>query len=231
MKGGTPAIPANPLETRILLLRDQRVMLDADLAAIYGVSTRVLNQAVKRNRDRFPEDFMFRLTEAEKVKVITVCDHLRRLRFSPSLPHAFTEHGAIMLASVLNTPTAVQASVHVVRAFVRLREVLATHKGLARRLEELEKKYDAQFKVGLRRHPPIDGSTDQAAAPNRFQGRRRATALSGETAGATSSRVNGENGFCYVCGANPGWRRLWPNGASFPWSASRARFLSFEGTK
>ena len=147
MKGGTPAILAKPIETRILLLRDQRVMLDADLAAIYGVSTRVLNQAVKRNRDRFPEDFMFRLTEAEKVKVITVCDHLRPLRFSPSLPHAFTEHGAIMLASVLNTPTAVQASVHVVRAFVRLREVLANHKSLARRLEELEKKYDAQFKV------------------------------------------------------------------------------------
>ena len=147
MRGGTPAILAKPIETRILCLRDQRVMLDADLAAIYGVSTRVLNQAVKRNRDRFPEDFMFRLTEAEKVKVITVCDHLRPLRFSPSLPHAFTEHGAIMLASVLNTPTAVQASVHVVRAFVRLREVLATHKGLARRLEELEKKYDAQFKM------------------------------------------------------------------------------------
>jgi hypothetical protein len=147
MKGGTPAILAKPIEMRIVLLRDQRVMLDADLAAIYGVSTRVLNQAVKRNRDRFPEDFMFRLTEAEKVKVITFCDHLRPLRFSPSLPHAFTEHGAIMLASVLNTPTAVQASVHVVRAFVRLREVLANHKGLARRLEELEKKYDAQFKV------------------------------------------------------------------------------------
>jgi hypothetical protein len=94
MRGGTPAILAKPIETRILFLRDQRVMLDADLAAIYGVSTRVLNQAVKRNRDRFPEDFMFRLTEAEKVKVITACDHLRPLRFSPSLPHAFTEHGA-----------------------------------------------------------------------------------------------------------------------------------------
>jgi hypothetical protein len=94
MRGGTPAILAKPIETRILFLRDQRVMLDADLAAIYGVSTRVLNQAVKRNRDRFPEDFMFRLTEPEKVKVITACDHLRPLRFSPSLPHTFTEHGA-----------------------------------------------------------------------------------------------------------------------------------------
>ena len=133
------------VERRILSIRGQRVLLDADLAALYGVSTRALNQAVKRNRDRFPEDFMFQLTETEKAEVITVCDHLRPLRFSPSLPYAFTEHGAIMLASVLSTPTAVQASVHVVRAFVRLREVLATHKDLARKLEELEKKYDAQF--------------------------------------------------------------------------------------
>ncbi len=132
-------IPAANVERRILSVRGQRVMLDADLATLYGVSTRVLNQAVKRNRDRFPGDFMFRLTEEEKAEVITVCDHLRPLRFSPSLPHAFTEHGAIMLASILNSPIAVQASVHVVRAFVRLREVLATHKDLARKLEDLEK--------------------------------------------------------------------------------------------
>lgn len=138
---------APSVERRILSIRGQRVMLDADLAVLYGVSTRVLNQAVKRNRERFPEDFMFRLTEAEKAEVITNCDHLRPLRFSPSLPHAFTEHGAIMLASLLNTRIAVQASVQVVRAFVRLREILATHKDLARKLEELEKKYDAQFKV------------------------------------------------------------------------------------
>jgi hypothetical protein len=139
--------PAPSVERRILSIRGQRVMLDADLASLYGVSTRALNQAVKRNRERFPEDFMFRLTEAEKVEVITNCDHLRPLKFSPSLPHAFTEHGAIMLASLLNTRIAVQASVQVVRAFVRLREILATHKDLARKLEELEKKYDAQFKV------------------------------------------------------------------------------------
>ena len=79
--------------------------------------------------------------------MITVCDHLRSLRFSPSLPYAFTEHGGIMLASLLNTPIAVEASVQIVRAFVRLREILATHKELARKLEELEKKYDAQFRV------------------------------------------------------------------------------------
>ena len=80
MKVGRPAVLVKPIEARILLLRGERVMLDADLAAIYGVSTRVLNQAVKRNRDRFPEDFMFRLSEAEKAEVITLCDHLRRSR-------------------------------------------------------------------------------------------------------------------------------------------------------
>jgi hypothetical protein len=139
--------PVTSVERRILSIRGQRVLLDADLAALYGVSTRVLNQAVKRNRDRFPEDFMFRLTAPEKAEAITNCDHLRPLRFSPSLPHAFTEHGAIMLASVLSTPVAVQASVQVVRAFVRLREILAANKDLARKLEELEKRYDAQFRV------------------------------------------------------------------------------------
>ena len=110
--------PAPSVERRILSIRGQRVMLDADLASLYGVSTRALNQ--------------FRLTEAEKAEVITNCDHLQPLRFSPSLPHAFTEHGAIMLASLLSTRIAVQASVQFVRAFVRLREILATHKDLAR---------------------------------------------------------------------------------------------------
>jgi hypothetical protein len=122
---GLSSVPS--IERRILSIRGQRVMLDADLAVLDGVSTRVLNQAVKRNRERFPQDFVFRLTEAEKADVITDCDHLRRLRFSPSLPYAFSEHGVIMLASVLNTPIAVQASVQVVRAFVRLREMLTTH--------------------------------------------------------------------------------------------------------
>jgi len=135
------------VERRILSIRGQRVLLDADLASLYGVPTRVLNQAVKRNLERFPADFMFRLTAAEKAEVITICDHLQSLRFSPSLPYAFTEHGAIMLASVLNTPIAVRGSVQVVRAFIRLREMLTAHRDLAQRLEELEKKYDAQFKA------------------------------------------------------------------------------------
>jgi len=140
-------ISVGVIATKILEIKSRKVMLDADLAALYGVSTRVLNPAVKRHRERFPEDFMFRLTAAGKAEVITTCDRLRPLRFSPSLPHAFTEHGAIMPASLLNTRIAVQASVRVVRVFIRLREILATHKDLARKLEELEKKYDAQFKV------------------------------------------------------------------------------------
>src|SRR3989338_4316282 len=140
-------VPMERIERAIFVIRGQKVMLDADLAELYGVLTKVLNQAVKRNKERFPIDFMFQLTKEEKDEVVTNCDHLKRLRFSPTLPHAFTEHVAIMLATILNSPVAVQASIQVVRAFVKLREILATHKDLARKLNEMEKKYDAQFKV------------------------------------------------------------------------------------
>ena len=141
------AIPAGRVESRILLIRGQKVMLDADLADLYGVETKALNQAVRRNINRFPQDFMFRLTRQEKQEVVTNCDHLRNLKFSPVLPSAFTEHGALMLASVLNSRRAIEASVFVVRAFVKLREMLASNRDLARRLDEMEKKYDTQFKV------------------------------------------------------------------------------------
>ncbi|MFH1625563.1 MAG: ORF6N domain-containing protein [Pseudomonadota bacterium] len=100
-----------------------------------------------RNRDRFPEDFMFQLTTEEKAEVVANCDHLYRLKFSPAFPYAFTEHGAIMAASVLNTPRAIEASIFVVRAFVKLREMLATHKEIERKLIALEEKYDEQFRV------------------------------------------------------------------------------------
>lgn len=100
--------PVRSLEILILNLRGQKVLLDADLAAIYGVPTKALNQAVKRNSDRFPADFMFRISKDEKVEVVTNCDHLSRLRFSKSLPYAFTEHGALMAANVLNSPDAVR---------------------------------------------------------------------------------------------------------------------------
>ena len=139
--------PAGRIDQCILQIRGQRVMLDADLAALYGVTTKALNQAVKRNKERFPSDFMFQLNPEEKKEVVTNCDHLSQLRFSYTLPYAFTEHGALMLANILNSERAVRVSVQVVRAFVRLREVLATHADLAKKLEEMERKYDSQFKV------------------------------------------------------------------------------------
>ena len=139
-------ITVGRIERSIIFLRGQKVMLDADLAILYGIPTKALKQAVKRNLDRFPSDFMFELTEEEKNEVVTNCDHLTKLKFSPYLPYAFTEHGALMLANVLNSPKAVQVSVQIVRTFIRLREMLATHKDLALKLEEMEKKYDQQFK-------------------------------------------------------------------------------------
>jgi len=141
-------IPAEMIESRIVLLRGQKVMLDADLAKLYGVETRVLVQAVNRNRNRFPEDFMFQLSK-EEFGVL-------RSRFVISntgrggrryLPYALTEQGVAMLSSVLRSRRAVQVNIEIMRAFVRLREMVTTHKDLDRKLKALEKKYDAQFKV------------------------------------------------------------------------------------
>jgi ORF6N domain-containing protein len=145
--GSRAIIPVERIEQKILLIRGQKVILDADLAELYGVRTKTLNQAVRRNRDRFPPDFMFPLTKREKREVVTVCDHLRRLRFSPVLPRAFIEQGVAMLSSVLRSERAVQVNIAIMRAFVKLRELLTTHRDLARKLDEMERKYDANFKV------------------------------------------------------------------------------------
>ncbi|MDO8786858.1 MAG: ORF6N domain-containing protein [Sulfuritalea sp.] len=125
---------------RILQLRGQRVMLDADLAELYGVTTKRLNEQVKRNIERFPEDFMFQLNAEEKAEVVANCDHLVQLKFSPSLPRAFTEHGALMLGNVLKSSRAVEVSLLVVRAFVQIREMLSTHKDIAAKLDQMERK-------------------------------------------------------------------------------------------
>ena len=136
------SIPAERIEHSILVLCGHRVMLDSDLAALYGTTTKRLNEQVRRNRERFPADFMFQLTNQELVAL--------RSQFATSnerpgrggrryLPFAFTEHGALMAANVLNTPRAIEASLYVVRAFVRLRETLAAHKALASKLDVLEK--------------------------------------------------------------------------------------------
>jgi hypothetical protein len=132
------------LESAIHLIRGQRVMLDSDLATIYGVSTRQLNQQLKRNRDRFPDDFAFQLRREEYRTLMSQIVTSKEGRGGRrKLPWVFTEHGAIMLASVLNSEIAVQASVRVVRAFVRLREMVAANAQLAAKLEELERRLDS----------------------------------------------------------------------------------------
>jgi len=139
-------VPVERIEKSILLIRGQKVMLDADLAELYGVTTKRLNEQVKRNIDRFPKDFMFQLNDKEfkNLRSQFATSNLAKRR---TPPYAFTEHGAVMLASVLNSDVAVNASIQVVRAFVRLRRLLESHESLARKLDQLEKKYDSQFKV------------------------------------------------------------------------------------
>jgi hypothetical protein len=133
------SIPARDLGQLILTLRGQRVILDADLAALYGVPTKALNQAVKRNQERFPESFLFAVTaeemEAMRSQNVTTSPK-RNVRF---LPHAFTEHGALMAANVLNSPQAIKMSVALIETFIRLRQALATTQVLARRLAEIER--------------------------------------------------------------------------------------------
>lgn len=137
-----PLVPNEHVSQAILLIRGQRVSLDRDLAAIYGASTGRLNEAVRRNVERFPEDFMFQLTREEAERSRSQFAILKSGRGSnvKYLPHAFTEHGAIQAANVLNSPRAVVMGIHVVRAFVQLRDLLATSKELAQKFAELERK-------------------------------------------------------------------------------------------
>jgi hypothetical protein len=136
-------VPLEPIQSCILVLRGVRVILDADLARLYGVPTKRLNEQVKRNARKFPEDFMFLLTGDEKAEVVAKCDHLRNLRFYKGLPYAFTEHGAIQAANVLNSAAAAEMSVHVVRAFIRLRQLVVNHKAIAAKLAEIEARVGA----------------------------------------------------------------------------------------
>ena len=143
-------IPTEVIELKIMLIRGQKVMLDRDLAQLYGVETRVLNQAVRRNLDRFPDAFMFSLTREEITRisqfVISSSASLETLKFSKTVM-VFTEYGIAMLSSVLNSPRAIQVNIQIMRTFGKLREMIASHKDLAKRLDELEKKYDGQFRV------------------------------------------------------------------------------------
>ncbi|OGQ04700.1 MAG: DNA-binding protein [Deltaproteobacteria bacterium RIFCSPLOWO2_01_44_7] len=142
-------IPIERIEKRILFLRGHKVMLNADLAELYGVKTKVLLQALKRNIKRFPSDFMFQLNYQEVSVLRSQFVTLKKGRgeHRKYLPYAFTEQGVAMISSVLNSDRAIQVNIEIMRAFVRLREILSTHKDLARKLEQLEKKYDHQFKI------------------------------------------------------------------------------------
>ena len=166
MPGGADIVALERIERVILLVRGQKVLLDRDLAALYEVETRVLNQAVRRHIDRFPSDFMLELSREEIRNISQVVISSRSLKFSKSV-YAFTEQGVAMLSSVLNSPRAIQVNIEIMRAFVRLRQMLAGHANLARRLAQLEKKYDAQFKVvfeairQLMTKPDDEGSRDR----------------------------------------------------------------------
>lgn len=140
MGKGKAIVRVSTIQQRILLIRGEKVIIDADLAQFYGVTTKALNQAVRRNKDRFPRDFAFRVTKAEKSEVVTICDHLHKLKFSSVNPHAFTEHGAVMVATILNSRHAVEVSVFIVRAFVALRHAISQHRELARKVAEVERR-------------------------------------------------------------------------------------------
>lgn len=152
----TELIVTKEVDGKIFVVRGQRIMVDSDLAEIYGVEIRALKQAVRRNRHRFPDDFLFELTLEETRQIeslrsqIVTLDESKQGKYSKYRAFAFTEHGAVMLASVLNSPTAVEASIIVVRAFIKMRSILALHKDLAKRVDQLAKvaaNHDHEFDV------------------------------------------------------------------------------------
>jgi phage regulator Rha-like protein len=147
MHGGE-IVPQQLIESKILFIRGKKVMLDRDLAPLYGVETKMLNRAVKRNTERFPEDFMFQLSKEEYTELLR-CQFgtLKRGQHSKYSPYAFTENGVAMLSSVLNSRRAIQVNIQIMRTFTKIREMIATHKELKQKIEEMEKKYDYQFKV------------------------------------------------------------------------------------
>ena len=148
MKQQLILITQEKISQRIFIIRGKKIMLDRDLAFLYGVQTKVLNQAVKRNIKRFPEDFMFQLTEEEfgnwKSQIVTSNSDKKGLR---KRPQAFTEHGILMLSSVLNSDKAIEVNIQIMRTFIKLKELMLVHKDLRIKIEELEKKYDSQFNI------------------------------------------------------------------------------------
>lgn len=147
MKKMVAIVPVERIQRCILLIRNKKIILDRDLAVLYGVETKALNQAVRRNIKRFPADFMFQLTKVEKKQLVTNCDRFAPLKHSTSMPHAFTEQGIAMLSSVLNSERAINVNIAIMRTFVKLREILGSNELLRRKIESMERKYDEQFKA------------------------------------------------------------------------------------
>jgi hypothetical protein len=140
-------ISAKEIISQIFFVRGRKVMLDFHIAMLYEVETRTLKQHLKRNMARFPDDFMFRLTEQEWKELITNCDNLGAAKFSPATPYAFTEQGVAMLSGILRSEKAISVNIAVMRAFVKLRELAEDNRDIKKKLDDLEIKYDKQFKI------------------------------------------------------------------------------------
>ena len=143
-KGAEIIIPDEVIINKIILIRGQKVLISNDLAQLYGVTTKRLNEQVKRNIKRFPQHFMFQLTEQEKDKVVAICDHLQNLKYSPYLPYVFTEYGTVMLANILNSDRAIQVSIRIVEIYIKIRENILNNKDIQLKMELLEKRVGSQ---------------------------------------------------------------------------------------
>lgn len=140
-------ISVEVITAKIFVIRGRKIMLDRDLARLYEVTTKRLNEQVKRNLKRFPEDFMFQLTKHEKDELVAICDRLKTLKHSTAQPYAFTEQGIAMLSGVLKSDRAISVNIQIMRAFTYLRRMLLTNRDIRRKIEEMERKYDKQFAI------------------------------------------------------------------------------------
>ena len=143
----TPTVPIDRITSKIYFIRNIKVMLDADLAELYGVTTKALNQAVTRNEQRFPSDFMFKLTKEEKQELVTNCDRLDRLKHSSALPRVFTEQGVAMLSSILRNERAIHVNIQIIRVFTRLRQAIADNADLKKELKDLKQISEKRFRI------------------------------------------------------------------------------------
>jgi len=140
-------IPDKVIMDKIILIRGQQVMISNDLAELYGVTTKRLNEQVKRNIKRFPQHSMFQLNEQEKDKVVAICDHLQNIKYSPYLPYVFTEYGTVMLANILYSDRAIQASIRIVEIYIKIRENILSNKDLLLKMERLENRMGDQDEI------------------------------------------------------------------------------------